>query len=159
LIHIGLISDTHVPNHRRQLPEQLKEPFRNVDLILHAGDIYVPWVLDELEYFAPVLAACGDDDPPPTLNDIRVKEKHRINLNGSTLWLIHKRPLWWPLMSEETPDVIIFGHTHSSTVERKKNVILVNPGSPNHPSYEPKPGTVAILTLDSDIPKVDIIQL
>ena len=159
MIRIGLISDTHVPNHRRQLPNQLIESFRDVDLILHAGDIYVPWVLDELECFAPVLAAYGDDDPPRTQNDIRVKEKHIIHLNGSTLWLTHKRPLWWPLMSEETPDVIVFGHTHSSTVEKRKNVTLVNPGSPNYPSYESKPGTIAILILDSDIPKVNIIQL
>ena len=61
-MRIGLISDTHVPDHRRELPCQLKRLFDGTDLILHAGDIYTTWVLDELENMAPVLAAKGDDE-------------------------------------------------------------------------------------------------
>ncbi len=60
---IGLTSDTHIPDHAKELPSQLKEAFRGFDLILHAGDIYVVSVLGELERLAPVLAAEGDDDP------------------------------------------------------------------------------------------------
>ena len=62
-MRIGLISDTHIPDHADELPEQLKDAFRGVELILHAGDIYTIPVLDELEIIAPVLAAEGDDDP------------------------------------------------------------------------------------------------
>ena len=59
---IGLISDTHIREPSERLHEKVREVFQGVDLILHAGDIYNPSVLDELERMAPVLAAAGDDD-------------------------------------------------------------------------------------------------
>ncbi len=46
---IGLIADTHIPRDAKALPPQVKDAFRSVDIILHAGDIYVSKVLDELE--------------------------------------------------------------------------------------------------------------
>jgi len=89
-MRIGLISDTHIPHDVEALPPQVKEIFRGVDLILHAGDIYLSSVLDKLEEIAPVLAARGDDDSP-SVNG-RVKEKHVLNFEGFSLWLIHIFP-------------------------------------------------------------------
>jgi len=89
-MRIGLISDTHIPYDTEALPPQAKEIFRGVDLILHAGDIYLSSVLDELEEIAPVLAARGDDDLP-SVNG-RVKEKHVLDFEGFSLWLIHVFP-------------------------------------------------------------------
>jgi putative phosphoesterase len=95
-MRIGLISDTHIPYDVKALPPQLKELFRGVDLILHAGDIYVSSVLDELEEIAPVLAAMGDDDSP--LIDGRVRDKHVLDFEGFSLWLTHALP-YFPLHS------------------------------------------------------------
>jgi predicted phosphodiesterase len=89
-MRIGLISDTHIPNDAEEIPPQAKELFKGVDLILHAGDIYSSSVLDELEGIAPVLAARGDDDTA-SVNG-RVKEKHVLNFEGFSLWLIHVFP-------------------------------------------------------------------
>ena len=75
-MRIGLISDTHIPHDAKAIPPQVKEVFRGVDLILHAGDIYLSSVLDELEEIAPVLAARGDDDSP-SLNG-RVKARFEL---------------------------------------------------------------------------------
>jgi putative phosphoesterase len=61
-MRIGLLSDTHIPDVAEKLPDELMEVFQGVDLILHAGDLYTPSVLDDLERIAPVLAALGDDD-------------------------------------------------------------------------------------------------
>jgi predicted phosphodiesterase len=49
-------------------------------------------VLDELEEIAPVLAARGDDDSA-SVNG-RVKEKHVLNFEGFSLWLIHVFPFF-----------------------------------------------------------------
>ncbi len=73
---IGLIADTHIPEVAKELSRELIEALKGVDLILHAGDIYVPSVLDVLESIAPVLAASGDDDYGALLEDKRVKKKH-----------------------------------------------------------------------------------
>jgi putative phosphoesterase len=84
-MRIGVISDTHIPYDAETIPPQVKELFKGVDVILHAGDIYLSSVLDELEEIAPVLAARGDDDS--ALVNERVKEKHVLNFQGFSLWL------------------------------------------------------------------------
>lgn len=36
---IGLISDTHIPDRADKIPITVLEAFKNVDLIIHAGDL------------------------------------------------------------------------------------------------------------------------
>jgi hypothetical protein len=159
-MRIGLISDTHIPNHAKELPEQLKNLFHAVDLILHAGDIYTISVLDELECLAPVLAAEGDDDPLSTSTDRRVKVKHILNIDGVTIWLTHARPWSWPPDSRETPNIIVCGHTHTAALENLQgDILLVNPGSPTFPQYKLELGTVALLTISSGKAEANIVQL
>ena len=53
---IGLISDTHIPDRAKVLPQKVMEAFSEVELILHAGDLTSPKVIEELETIAPVMA-------------------------------------------------------------------------------------------------------
>jgi putative phosphoesterase len=170
LMRIGLLADTHVPEAARRLPPQVAEAFRGVDLVLHAGDIYLLSVLDELERIAPVLAAKGDDDAGDTLTDRRVKRKHVLQLEGYTLWLMHEIPYarmttpWAPRKArgstdDPVPDIVVFGHDHCTIVERRNGVLFVNPGSPTFLNYRRGPGTVALLHIDSGEPHAEIVQL
>ncbi|MFC1901161.1 metallophosphoesterase family protein [Chloroflexota bacterium] len=162
---IGLISDTHIPDHAKELPEQLKEAFSGVDMIFHAGDIYSLSVLNELETIAPLLAAQGDDDTSNAVSDSRVKPKHIIGIDGVTIWLMHERPKKLPRVSREIswlddpPDIIVFGHTHKPLVEEHQGVLHVNPGSPTFPRYKLELGTVGLLKIDSGKFEAKIIQL
>ncbi len=171
---IGLLSDTHIPEAAKELPSQVKEVFSNVDLILHAGDIYNVSVLDELEKLAPVLAAQGDDDYPEAVRDKRVEKKHILTVDGILIWLQHFGVWSWPyssvhakLKAEEKPDeklsqcphVIIVGHAHRAKIEDSDGVLLINPGSPTFPNYKRELGTVAILTTDSGKPEAHLVQL
>ena len=167
---IGLISDTHIPNHAKELPAQLKEAFRGVALILHAGDIYNIATLDELEGIAPILAAEGDDDPYQTASDKRVKPKHFLTKEGVTIWLVHDRWESWPFypkqelgrlrpQQEGTPDVLVFGHTHEANLDKREDVLLVNPGSATFPYYQHQLGTVGLLTVNEGKAEAQIIQL
>ena len=179
-MRIGLISDTHIPHDAEELPPQVKEIFKGVDLILHAGDIYLSSVLDELEWIAPVLAARGDDDLP-SLNG-RVKEKHVLNVEGFSLWLIHVFPfsnyLYYLLHSspassdqelegaldetverEDFPDILVVGDTHEALLRRAQGFLFINPGSATFPGYKHLLGTVAILTISPGKAEADIIQL
>jgi putative phosphoesterase len=61
-MRIGLISDTHIPIAAKELWPQVYEAFRGVDLIMHAGDLMVPDVIDWLEEVAPVMAVWGNGD-------------------------------------------------------------------------------------------------
>jgi len=165
-MRIGLLSDTHIPDVAKELPLELMEAFRGVDLILHAGDIYTLSVLDDLERIAPVLAARGDDDYEDTLKDKRVKSTHILDFGGKTLQLIHERiysPIWWQKTASSEqgnrPDIIVFGHAHRTIVRHINGTLFVNPGSPTFLNYLPRLGTVGVLDIDSGEVEVRIIQL
>jgi putative phosphoesterase len=169
-MRIGLLSDTHIPDVEKEFPSEITKAFLGVDLILHAGDIYDPSVLDDLEYIAPVLAARGDDDYLTTPKDKRVQEKHVLKIEGHTLWLVHERAYYlqssWvqsrvPIGQEkyDFPDIIVFGHEHRTVERRIDNILFVSPGSPTFLGYRHGLGTVGILNIDSGRVDVQILQL
>lgn len=171
---IGLISDTHIAVPDKTLPPQVKEAFRGVDLILHAGDIWISSPLDELESIAPVIAAWGDDDMEVDLgNDKRMLSGHTLHLDGITLWLAHIRPPYGRMRPQDDwyssrpkneepkdpPQVVVYGHTHFAKIEDYKGILLVNPGSATLPNYVPKLGTVALLNISSGRAEARILPL
>jgi putative phosphoesterase len=155
---IGLLSDTHIPDAAMALPHQVEAAFRGVDLILHAGDIFVASVLDELECIAPVLAAKGDSEYAEARADRRVREKHTLTIEGVTIWLWHDGE-WVPDRQGKPPDIIVSGHTHWPSVSKRDGILLVNPGSPTYPLYKCGLGTVALLHVHSGKAEAQIIQL
>ena len=81
-MRLGLLSDTHLPGAIDSLGDLGPEPaqfFSTVDLILHAGDVTAPSVLDWLEQFAPVICATGNNDG---LDDPRTKEVQMLEIEG-----------------------------------------------------------------------------
>ena len=165
---IGLISDTHIriPGHRaglsslttEALPSEVKVAFTGVDLILHAGDIYTLPVLDDLETVAPVLAAEGDDDPFESVNDPRVKPEQMIEIEGVTIWVSHYG-LWPENSTREMPDVIVYGHSHTSAMEQVNGTLRINPGSPTFPQYNHIIGSVGFLDIKDGQVEARIVQL
>jgi putative phosphoesterase len=174
-MRIGLISDTHVPQAASQLPDEVFKAFSSVDLILHAGDIYKKSVLDELENLAPVLAAEGDDDYSDTIRDKRVKEKHILQVEGKTIWLIHENPFnsyvmisqpkSWESYTRQKwrnitkPDVIVFGHEHRTHTETIDDILMISPGSPTFLHYKQGLGTLGILEITHDRIDYQILNL
>ncbi len=167
-IRIGLISDTHIPRDAKMMPPSVKEAFKNVDLILHAGDIYLPEILDELELIAPVRAARGNGDwnfP----EDPRLDEHPVFDIGGLSLGLTHAInypvPPGYPL-DEITErqfgkriDIIVFGDSHVAMVDRYNGILLVNPGSPTLPNGRFELGTVALLEIMKGSVEARIIRL
>lgn len=172
-MRIGLVSDTHIPQHVKELPvAELTEVFRGVDLILHAGDIYSLSVLNDLERIAPVLAAQGDDDYGETVRDQRVKGRHVLQVGGQIVWLIHERPYiprmpaeWWQSRTNPEknefgkPNIVVFGHEHRTIVETVDGVLYVNSGSPTFLHYKHGLGTYGIIDFGSGTPDVQIKSL
>lgn len=173
MTRIGLLSDTHIPVDAKVLPQQILEVFRGVDLIMHAGDVYLPSVLDELERIAPVLVAAGDDDVDIT-DDRRVKEKHTLFIDGVSVSLSHLEPGIGPWSvfpySNEDPSyeeyryndvsgICVYGHTHMPKVQNRGGYIMINPGSPTFPFYVHRPGTVVILEVGHGEATVQLVQL
>ncbi len=149
------------------MPPQVKEAFRNVDLILHAGDIYATSVLDELESIAPVLAARGNGDRGLPEDD-RLKDSHTLDIDGVSLGVTHgldyprSREYYARAMRREfgrPVDVLVLGDTHVAMVETLGRLRLVNPGSPALPNNRYELGTVAILEIARGRVEARIVQL
>jgi len=153
-VRIGLLSDTHVPE-APVLFAEILEALRGVDLILHAGDIVVPRVLDELEVVAPVLAAQGNHDHLFD-GDPRVRPLHLLEIEGHRVALVHqfeplnagREYLSRALLAGVWPDVVVCGDTHVERIDRIDGMLCVNPGSATLPrNRSPRLGHIGMLEL------------
>jgi putative phosphoesterase len=158
---VGLISDTHVPDRARRVPDRVFKVFDKVDFIVHAGDLVQLSVIDELERLAPVLVVSGNMDGPdiqgklPKLDSLKILD-WRIGVThnpGARFGMRKMREI----AKANGFDVLVYGHTHSSNVRWEGKVLFINPGSPTDPSppFLAKP-TVALLrvTKENITPKI-----
>src|SRR5437667_7057712 len=149
-MRIGIISDTH-----GLLRPELFEVFRDVDRILHAGDVGEPALLRELETLAPVTAVWGNTDGFELRSS--VAERIETRLEGFDFLLIHGHQLGVPTpeaLHEAYPDaeIIIFGHTHRPFLGIIDEVVTVmNPGGAG-PFRFGLPASVGIMELEPGIP-------
>ncbi len=132
---IGVLSDTHIPKRAKELPQIVLETFKDVDHIIHAGDIICLDVLSQLEALAPVTAVAGNVDPPE-IKDL-LGEKKTLPLGGFRIGVIHGHGSRGSTASRalagfqnEAADCIVFGHSHIPYCRYHGPVLMFNPGSP-----------------------------
>src|SRR6266516_278782 len=83
---IGVISDTHIP-HFKKLPEVIWEHFAGVELIIHAGDLSILTVIDELETIAPVVAVQGNIEEEEVM--LKLPIKREITVGHCRIGIVH----------------------------------------------------------------------
>ena len=178
-MRIGLISDTHLTDPSTDLHSEIYRAFAGVDVVLHAGDIYAPWVLDRLEALAPVVGVQAYSDPP----DPRLARRQVIKVEGLSIGLTHNlgfpetqidvdrglifpdRPVAGEILRKkfgEEVDVVVFGDTHEELIETHEGVLFINPGSPTYPGIKHElgsAGTVALLEVNGKRPTARLVQL
>jgi putative phosphoesterase len=165
-MRVGLLSDTHIPVAPELFPE-IKAALQGVDVILHAGDIVLSRVLDELEAIAPVYAAQGNHDGHLE-SDPRVKPLHILELEGFAVALLHVFEPWdsgrgWlsGLLGGAWADVVISGDSHLEGMEVVEGTLCINAGSATMPrNRSPRPGHVGFLTLERGAaPRAELYHL
>ena len=167
-MRIGLISDTHVTK-RGQLWPQVFDVFQGVDAILHAGDLWSLDLVEELAAIAPVQVVRGNGDMG--LEHEHLHERYCEDVGGVCVAMIHDfpSPAWRPedvvldrakLRFPESPDVIVYGHTHIEEVHRLGDLLCVNPGSPTLPHNKSlRLGTVGFLNVNGAGAEAELWQL
>jgi putative phosphoesterase len=161
---VGLISDTHIPVRAREIPREVFKVFENVDYIVHAGDLVSLSVVDELEQLAPVLVVYGNMDGPevrgklPKVSSFKVFD-WKIGVThypGARFGSGRLREI----ARTNGFHVLIFGHTHSSSIKWEGDLLFVNPGSPTNPNppFLVKP-SVGLLRISKDRIQPEIIQI
>ena len=158
---IGLISDTHIPDRAKELPQNVLDAFSDVDMILHAGDLTSLEIIDELEKIAPVMAVQGNMD---RANGINLPKAKVIEAEGLKIGMAHGEV--YPradtqqlvyLAKELDVDILVSGHSHQPKIEKKDGVLLINPGSPIVPRLADR--TVMLLEINNKEVDVEIIKI
>jgi putative phosphoesterase len=150
---VVVLSDTHVrrgPGGRR-LPDAVYALLDTAGVILHAGDIVVSDVLDELGGFAPTYAVLGNNDLDPGLSHL--PERRVVEVEDLRIGMIHDSG---PRHGREArmrrlfpaADVVVFGHSHIPwNAPGLDGQVLFNPGSPTDKRMQPV-HTMGVLEVD-----------
>jgi len=153
-MEIGVISDTHLSSAAAELPSQLIEELKKVDLIIHAGDLTEQKIYDDLKSINEVKAVAGNMDSYQLKN--KLNEKITFTVDGKQISVIHghqfrgKNVLQGLNYTFPESDIIIFGHTHRPFSEKLGDKIYFNPGSPTDKRLE-KNYTFGIIDIRGDI--------
>lgn len=151
MTHVVVLADTHIRRGgTRRLPDAAYAHLEQADVILHAGDILVREVLDELGGFAPVHAVLGNNDAE--LLGV-LPETRSLEIDGVRIAMIHDSgPSAGRAarMQRRFPDagVVVFGHSHIPWDDAGVDgQLLFNPGSPTERRSQPHRtlGTLDIL--------------
>lgn len=159
---IGILSDTHGWFH-----PNLVTYLKDVDVILHAGDIGTTDVIDALGALAPVKAVYGNIDGWDLRAD--APEHNRFEIDGVRFWMTHiaGRPGAWQrgmgkALAADPPDVFVCGHSHILQIERVKSLggmLFVNPGAAGRQGFHQVKTCVRLYTEDGKVKKADVIHL
>ena len=139
---LGLISDTH-----DHFDPQLPELFRDVDLILHAGDIGSREVLHRLSAIAPVGAVRGNIDVGGDCDQL--PDHLLLMVDQVSILVTHIFAPPAPDVAGDAPRgarIVLFGHTHQQYLESHQGVLYFNPATAG--SIQPRqPRSVGLLEI------------
>ncbi len=155
---LGVVSDSH-----GWLNPRVCDVFRDVDEILHAGDIESERVIEALERIAPVVAVRGNVDRG--LLAARYRSWCDLEVEGYRLLLVHRGgkvlqadPQLAPILRRVSPDIVVYGHTHLAECGWEDGVYYLNPGLGGRPGRGIRP-SVALLTVEPGRVEGEIVWL
>jgi putative phosphoesterase len=132
---IGIISDSHDNRTSLQKAVQMFNHMK-CDLVVHAGDFVAPFAARELVSLnCPVKAVFGNCDGEREGLKKTIKEfgeiwepPHVFFQKKIKFVLTHVHTDIMPLIKKNKPDILVFGHTHKPTLERREATWIINPG-------------------------------
>jgi uncharacterized protein len=121
-IVVGVISDTH-----GLLRPEAISALRGADMIIHAGDVGNPEVIEELRSVAPTFVVRGNIDKGRWADVLPMTAV--VEVGGGLFYVLHE-------ISQLDFDpaaagfaAVVFGHSHAPSIEIREGVLFLNPGS------------------------------
>ena len=148
---VGVISDTH----GLVRPGALAA-LQGSGLIIHAGDVGGPGVLEELGRVAPVVAVRGNNDRGAWAEALA--EYEGLEVNGTFLYVLHDLKELDIAPAAAGFRVVISGHSHKPLVEERRGVLYLNPGSAGPRRFK-LPVTVARLNVAGADASAEIVHI
>ena len=122
MITVGVISDTH-----GLLRPEAIEMLSGSELIIHAGDIGAPWIVDRLMTIAPVRAIRGNTDRDPWAQ--RMPDSIVVEVEELRILVVHDAgPIGGGCRGDRYA-AVVSGHSHLPSLDERDGVLFFNPGS------------------------------
>jgi putative phosphoesterase len=148
---IGLISDTH----GLLRPEALRA-LDGSDLIVHAGDVGKPEILDALKLLAPVVVVRGNIDKGAWASALPLTAT--ASVGSAVVYVLHDLQQLDLDPVAAGFHVVVSGHSHKPSRAERGGVLYLNPGSAGPRRFQ-LPVTVARVDLRQSPWKVEFIDL
>jgi putative phosphoesterase len=148
---IGLISDTH-----GLLRKEALEALRGSELIIHAGDVGKPEILEGLRKLAPVVAVRGNVDTEEWARLLPVTTVAEDA--GVTIYVLHDVKDLDLNPAAAGFQIVVSGHSHKPLRMERDGVLYINPGSAGPRRFQ-LPVTVARLNLEQEPWNLEFVDL
>jgi len=148
---IGLISDTH-----GLLRPEAVEALRGAELIVHAGDVGKPEILEQLEKIAPVVAVRGNVDTAAWAAGL--PETAVVETAGVAIYVLHDLGALDLDPAASGFRIVVSGHSHEPGKAERNGILFINPGSAGPRRFQ-LPVTVARLNLSMNSIEVEFLHL
>ena len=148
---IGIISDTH-----GLIRQSVVKSFKDVDLIVHAGDVGKPEVLETLQDITRVYPVRGNVDGGKWTDNLPFTEV--VKVGQVFLYVLHD-----VIALDLDPvaagfNAVISGHSHIPKIEEQNGVLFLNPGSAG-PKRVRYPVSIAFLYVNGASIDTEIVEL
>ena len=150
-IIVGVISDTH----GLVRPEAVAA-LRGSDIIIHAGDVGNPAMIDQLRGIAPTFAVRGNIDKGKWAAGLPMTEL--VEVGELRFFVLHE-------ISQLDFDpvaagiaAVVFGHSHLPSIETRHGVLFLNPGSAGPRRFR-LPVAVARVSMSGQRLRPEILEL
>ena len=117
MVIIGIIADTHISSENEKeevkyLLEEIKRIFKDVDEIIHAGDVCEGSFLEELNKIAPTRCVKGNMDY------LELEVFIRFSVGSYNIGVIHTPPDHFEeFFNKKNINILIHGHTHQPIIK------------------------------------------
>ena len=152
---VGLISDTHGLMRREALAA-----LEGCELIIHAGDVGAPEILEQLRAIAPVVAVRGNVDEGVWAEQLPMTAV--VEARSARIYVLHDlQQLDLDATGDPTGsnfNIVVSGHSHKAGRWEKNGVLYLNPGSAGPRRFR-LPVTVARLDLRQEPWGVELVEL
>jgi len=148
---IGVISDTH-----GLVRKSVLKSFKGVDLIVHAGDVGEPKVLDTLQTVAKVHPVRGNVDGGKWTNNLPLTEV--VEVGQVYLYVLHDLGSLELDPAAAGFNAVISGHSHIPKTEKRDDILYLNPGSAGPKRFD-YPISIAFLYIKGTSIETEIVEL
>jgi len=131
---LGILADTHINELNENFTNLIKDCFKDVELIIHAGDFTSSAVYEFLKSYRDFIGVFGNVDSPDIQNVLH--EKEVVEASGYRIGIYHghgnkgtSAGRAYHEFTEDKIDIIVFGHSHQPLIQTKNGILMINPGS------------------------------